>query len=337
MGVDYYNVLNVNPSASEDDLKKSYRRLAMKWHPDKNPTTSKKEAEAKFKQISEAYDVLSDPHRRQIYDQYGEDGLKSSDLSTTAGETAAQQRSYSFGNNAGFRYYPRDAEDIFAEFFGASGEVFGGRRNFENGGSRFRSADSGNQTNRKTPANRKAPAIESKLACTLEELYKGGRRKMRISRVVPDGLGKPKPVEEILKIDITPGWKKGTKITFPEKGNQEPGVTPADLIFVIDEKPHSVYKRDGNDLIVDKKVSLLDALTGITISLTTLDGRNLTIPVLDIVKPGQEIVIPNEGMPISKEVSKRGDLKINFEISFPSRLTSEQKTDLKRVLGGTAN
>ncbi|KFK40859.1 hypothetical protein AALP_AA2G050800 [Arabis alpina] len=331
MGVDYYNVLNVNPSASEDDLKKSYRRLAMKWHPDKNPT-SNKEAEAKFKQISEAYDVLSDPHRRQIYDQYGEDGLKSSDL-PTAGETSTQQRSY----NAGFQYYPRDAEDIFAEFFGASGEIFGGgggvRRNFENGGSRFRSADAGSQTSRKAPANRKAPAIESKLACTLEELYKGGRRKMRISRVVPDGLGKPKPVEEILKIDITPGWKKGTKITFPEKGNQEPGVTPADLIFVIDEKPHSVYKRDGNDLIVDKKVSLLEALTGLTISLTTLDGRNLTIPVLDIVKPGQEIVIPNEGMPISKEVSKRGDLRINFDISFPSRLTSEQKTDLKRVLG----
>ncbi|KAL1196164.1 DnaJ protein ERDJ3B [Cardamine amara subsp. amara] len=337
MGVDYYNVLKVNPSASEDDLKKSYKRLAMKWHPDKNPT-SKKEAEAKFKQISEAYDVLSDPHKRQIYDQYGEDGLKSSDVP----ETTTHQRNYNNNNNndAGFRYYPRDAEDIFAEFFGASGDVFGGGgggggRYSENGGSRFRNAEAGSQNNRKTPVNRKAPAIESKLGCTLEELYKGGRRKMKISRVVPDGFGKPKPVEEILKIDITPGWKKGTKITFPEKGNQEPGVTPADLIFVIDEKPHSVYKRDGNDLIVDKKVSLLEALTGITLSLTTLDGRNLTIPVLDIVKPGQEIVIPNEGMPISKQVAKRGDLKINFEICFPSRLTSEQKTDLKRVLGGS--
>ncbi|EOA34015.1 hypothetical protein CARUB_v10021510mg [Capsella rubella] len=323
MGVDYYNVLDVNPSASEDDLKKSYRRLAMKWHPDKNPTSNKKEAEAKFKQISEAYDVLSDPNKRQIYDQYGEDGLKSSDV-PTAETASSQQRNYS---SAGFRYYPRDAEDIFAEFFGASENVFGGGR--------YRSADAGGQTNRKTPVNRKAPAIESKLACTLEELYKGGRRKMKISRVVPDGFGKSKPVEEILKIDITPGWKKGTKITFPEKGNQEPGVTPADLIFVIDEKPHSVYKRDGNDLIVDKKVSLLEALTGLTLSLTTLDGRNLTIPVLDIVKPGQEIVIPNEGMPISKEHSKRGDLIINFEICFPSRLTLEQKTDLKRVLGGT--
>ncbi|XP_010475895.1 PREDICTED: dnaJ homolog subfamily B member 1-like [Camelina sativa] len=363
MGVDYYNVLKVNRNANEEDLKKSYRRMAMKWHPDKNPT-SKKEAEAKFKQISEAYDVLSDPQRRQIYDQFGEEGLKSTDLPTAAETTTAQQhhqhqqqKSYS-SSNSEFRYYPRDAEDIFAEFFGESGDAFGGgssgRTRGDGGGDgvgvgrRFKSAEAGSQannrktppTNRKTPhpppppVNRKAPAIESKLACTLEELYKGAKKKMRISRVVPDDFGKPKTVQEILKIDIKPGWKRGTKITFPEKGNQEPGVTPADLIFVVDEKPHSVFKRDGNDLIVEKQVSLIDALTGLTISVTTLDGRNLTIPVLDIVKPGQEIVIPNEGMP-TKDPLKRGDLRVSFEILFPSMLTSEQKNDLRRVLGGS--
>ncbi|ESQ35829.1 hypothetical protein EUTSA_v10008066mg [Eutrema salsugineum] len=351
MGVDYYNVLKVSRNANEDDLKKSYRRMAMKWHPDKNPT-SKKEAEAKFKQISEAYDVLSDPQRRQIYDQYGEEGLKSADLPTAAETAAQQQRSYS-SRNSDFRYYPRDAEDIFAEFFGASGDTFGGGSSGRTsgdgvggggggggGGRRFKSAEAGSHANKKTPpatrktpsANRKAPDIESKLACTLEELYKGGKKKMRISRVVPDEFGKPKTVQEILKIDLKPGWKKGTKITFPEKGNQEPGVTPADLTFVVDEKPHPVYTRDGNDLIVEKKVSLIEALTGLTISLTTLDGRNLTVPVLDIVKPGQEIVIPNEGMP-TKDPLKRGDLRVSFEILFPSRLTSEQKNDLKRVLG----
>ncbi|XP_048612797.1 dnaJ homolog subfamily B member 1-like, partial [Brassica napus] len=147
---------------------------------------------------------------------------------------------------------------------------------------------------------------------------------------------KPKIVHEILKIEIKPGWKKGTKITFPEKGgNQEPGVTPADLTFVVDEKPHPVYTRDGIDLIVKKKVSLIEALTGVTLSLTTLDGRNLTIPVLDIVKPGQEIVIPNERMPTKEDPLKIGDLRVNLDVLFPSRLTSEQKNGLKRVLGGT--
>lgn len=144
---------------------------------------------------------------------------------------------------------------------------------------------------------------------------------------------KPKTVDEVLKIDIKPGWKKGTKITFPEKGNQEPGVAPADLIFVIDEKPNPVFERDGNDLVVNQKISLLEALTGKTLNITTLDGRNLSTET-DIVKPGYEVVIQGEGMPISKEPNKKGNLRIKFDIIFPSKLTLEQKSDLRRALGG---
>ncbi|XP_044492047.1 dnaJ homolog subfamily B member 1-like [Mangifera indica] len=180
----------------------------------------------------------------------------------------------------------------------------------------------------------KAAAIESKLVCSLEELYKGAIKKMRISRVVLDKFGKQKTVEEILTIDIKPGWKKGTKITFPEKGNQERGVTPADIIFVVDEKPHAIFKRDGNDLVVNKKISLLEALTGQTYTMPTLDGRNLIIPVTDIIKPGDEVVIPKEGMPISKDAGKKGNFIIKFDVMFPSRLTAEQKSYLKRGLGG---
>lgn len=144
---------------------------------------------------------------------------------------------------------------------------------------------------------------------------------------------KPTTVEEVLVIHIKPGWKKGTKITFPDKGNQEPGLAPGDLIFVVDEKPHAIFKRDGNDLVLNKKISLLEALTGKTLKLIALDGRDITIPVTDIVNPGHEVVIPNEGMPISKEPGKKGDLRIKFDVKFPSRLTAEQKSDLKRVLG----
>jgi len=147
---------------------------------------------------------------------------------------------------------------------------------------------------------------------------------------------KPRTVEEVLAIDVKPGWKKGTKITFPEKGNQEPGLLPGDLIFVIDEKPHSTFKRDGNDLLIHQKLSLLEALTGKVLNLNTLDGRTLTIEVSDIVKPGHEILIPDEGMPISKEPKKRGNLRIKFDIKFPSRLSSDQKSDLRRVLGATS-
>ncbi|XP_062160307.1 uncharacterized protein LOC133867575 [Alnus glutinosa] len=318
MGVDYYNILKVSRNASEEDLKKAYKRLAMKWHPDKNPA-SKREAEAKFKQISEAYDVLSDPQKRQIYDVYGEEGLQAVEFASPN----------SAGGPSGFRWNPRDAEDIFAEFFG--GDDGGGR--FKNGNG----VEVAGKSQAKKMANVKAAAIESKLVCSLEELYKGCRKKMRISRSVPDEFGRPKPVEEILKIDIKPGWKKGTKITFPEKGNQEPGITPADLIFVVDEKPHAIFKRDGNDLVVNHKVSLLDALTGVTYNLTTLDGRSLAISMTDIVKPGHQMVIPNEGMPISKEPNKKGNLIIKFDVMFPTRLTAEQKSDLRRALGGADN
>ncbi|KAG5604223.1 hypothetical protein H5410_025715 [Solanum commersonii] len=306
MGVDYYNLLKVSRNAGEEDLKRSYKRLAMKWHPDKN-SQNNKEAEAKFKQISEAYDVLSNPQKRQIYDLYGEDALKSGQFASASPTSAGSAT----GNGRGFRFNTRDAEDIFAE-------IFGGSEGFSSGSG--------------AGVGRKAAPVENKLPCSLEELYKGSRRKMKISRILLDDSGKPTTVEEVLAIHIKPGWKKGTKITFPEKGDYEYGAAPGDLIFVIDEKPHALFKRDGNDLVMNQKISLLDALTGKTINLTTLDGRELTIPIKEIVKPGQELIIQNEGMPISKERGKKGNLKIKFDIKFPSRLNADQKSDLRRVL-----
>lgn len=139
---------------------------------------------------------------------------------------------------------------------------------------------------------------------------------------------------EILTIDIKPGWKKGTKLTFQDKGNEQPNQLPADLVFVIDEKPHSGFKRDGNDLIMNHRVTLAEAIGGTTVDLTTLDKRTLSIPVNDIVSPGYELVVSREGMPITKEPANRGDLRIRFEVKFPTKLTPEQRAGLKRALGG---
>lgn len=140
-------------------------------------------------------------------------------------------------------------------------------------------------------------------------------------------------MEEILTIDIKPGWKKGTKITFPEKGNEQPNVIPADLVFIIDEKPHGVFTRDGNDLIVTQKISLAEALTGYTAHLTTLDGRSLTIPINNVISPTYEEIVLREGMPMQKDPTKKGNLRIKFNIKFPSRLTTEQKAGIKKLLG----
>ncbi|KAF8397286.1 hypothetical protein HHK36_016199 [Tetracentron sinense] len=315
----------------------------MKWHPDKNPN-SKKEAEAKFKQISEAYDVLSDPQKREIYDQYGEEGLKGQVPPPGAGGFPGTSDAGAGGPTM-FRFNPRSADDIFSEFFGfpSSFGAMGGMGGSRAGGSGFprnvfaedifaslRGGGHGGEGSAYVP--RKAGPIERTLPCSLEDLYKGATKKMKISRDVADATGKPTTVEEILTIDIKPGWKKGTKITFPEKGNEQRGVIPADLVFIIDEKPHGVFKRDGNDLIVTQKISLVEALTGYTVQLTTLDGRNLNITINSVVSPSYEEVVKGEGMPIPKEPSKKGNLRIKFNIKFPNKLTSEQKTGIKRLL-----
>ncbi|XP_042066696.1 dnaJ homolog subfamily B member 4-like isoform X2 [Salvia splendens] len=319
MGVDYYKILQVDRSAKDDDLKKAYRRLAMKWHPDKNPN-NKKDAEAKFKTISEAYDVLSDPQKRAVYDQYGEEGLKGQMPPPDASGFSGMRDGS--GGGASFRFNPRNADDIFSEFFGFTspfegmGGMGGGSRL---GGSAFsrsmfgddiftslRNASSGGEGGSGGHGmSRKAVAIERKLPCGLEDLYKGTTKKMKISRDVIDSSGRPSSMEEILAIEIKPGWKKGTKITFPEKGNEQR---------------------------VTQKTSLVEALTGHTAQVTTLDGRNLTIPINSIVSPTYEEVVKGEGMPIPKEPGRKGNLRIKFNIKFPSRLTPEQKTGIKRLL-----
>ncbi|KAH9606855.1 hypothetical protein KSS87_020263 [Heliosperma pusillum] len=333
MTVDYYNILKVSRTTGEEELRRAYKKLAVRWHPDKHPSVTKVIAEAKFKQICEAYDALSDPNKRQIYDLYGEDGLRYNVSSPSAATAAARG-----GGGRGESFRERD---IFDEFLGdgfgsdkspspKSDNGYNYNSSKSNGGNYYRSNSI--PVKRSSPLGSKAAPIENKLGCTLEELYKGSKRKMVISRIVPDDSGKPSTVEEVLAIDIKPGWKKGTKITFPDKGNQESGLQPGDLIFVIDEKPHLTFQRDGNDLVVNEKISLVEALTGKTVNLTTLDGRNLNIEVSDIVKPGHEVVIPGEGMPISKDPRQKGNLKIKFDVKFPSRLSSDQKADIKRVL-----
>ncbi|KAL6850252.1 hypothetical protein ACP4OV_020879 [Aristida adscensionis] len=341
MGVDYYKVLGVDRGASDDDLKKAYRKLAMRWHPDKN-ATNKKEAEAKFKQISEAYEVLSDPQKRTIYDQLGEEGLKGQPP-PGAGGPGPSSFYPGGGQSTSFHFNPRSADDIFAEFFGFSGMGgMGGMRGepgfqrsmFGNDffASRFGGEGSASSVNMQRPVH-KPPPIENRLPVSLADLYKGVTKKMKISREIIDVHGRVSQMEEILTIDVKPGWKKGTKITFPEKGNEAPNMTPADIVFIIEEKPHEVFTREGNDLIITEKISLVEALTGCTVRVSTLDGRNVSIPINSVVHPSYEEVIPGEGMPIPKDPTKKGNLRIKFNIKFPSRLTSDQKAGIKRLLG----
>jgi DnaJ family protein B protein 4 len=180
---------------------------------------------------------------------------------------------------------------------------------------------------------RKDPSLQSKLPTTLEEMYKGSTRKMKISRTVHDAAsGKAVRVNEVLTINIKPGWKAGTKITFAEKGDERPGREAADIIFMIDEKPHPQFKREGNDLVYTHRLPLVDALAGTTIQLTHLDGSPVRIPVDEVITPDTIKVVRGKGMPISKSPGQFGDLRIKFKVDFPRKLDSSQKEKIRADL-----
>ncbi|KAI0496710.1 hypothetical protein KFK09_023034 [Dendrobium nobile] len=332
--MDYYKVLQVDKNARDDDLKKAY-----------------KIAEAKFKQITKAYEVLSDSKKRAIYDKHGDEGLKGQ--VPPPGSSGAGASFFSGGDGpATSRLNPKRSDEIFAEFFGLSspsGGSSGGpattrsnpRSNdifaeFFGSSSASGGTSGGSEFDRKGSMNprhpEKASPIENQLPCSLEDLYKGITKKMKISREISDISGKIMVMEEILTIDVKPGWKKGTKITFPEKGNEAPNMIPADIVFIIDEKPHDVFMREDNDLVLTRTISVVEAFTGYKLQLITLDGRSLTIPINSIIHPGYEEVVLKEGMPLPKDPAKKGNLRIKFHVQFPTRLTSEQKTGIKKLL-----
>ena len=142
-------------------------------------------------------------------------------------------------------------------------------------------------------------------------------------------------VEETLEIHVKAGWKEGTKVTYAGRGDEVPGQPPQDLVFVLTQKPHPVFTREGDDLIVTKRISLVEALTeGNKIEVKSLDGRVLRVPLREVIRPGSERVIAGEGMPKPKYPGQKGNLRIKFDVSFPvHQLGGQAAEDLKRALG----
>ncbi|XP_066063285.1 dnaJ homolog subfamily B member 13-like isoform X1 [Chamaea fasciata] len=138
--------------------------------------------------------------------------------------------------------------------------------------------------------------------------------------------------DKILTIDVQPGWKRGTRITFEKEGDQGPNIIPADITFVVQEKIHPRFKRIDNNLLYVATIPLAKALAGCTLDVWTLDGRLLNIPINDIVDPKYYKTVPGEGMPLAQDPQRKGDLCIYFDILFPKRLSPEVKTLLKSIL-----
>jgi len=369
-GADYYKLLGIERNANEDDIKRAYKKMALKWHPDRNKGSEA--SSKKFKEISEAFEVLSDKQKRTVYDQFGEEGLKGGGgppPGASAGPAGAGPGGFSGfsgfpggGGNTftftssgpgGFRqsggFAPTDPNKIFAQFFNMAGMGGGGGRGrFEDddddddsmGGFSFGGMPGGMHTRQtrhtapKPAASASPSEISRPLKVSLEELYTGATKRLKVGRRLQNGTTEDK----VLEIQIHPGWKSGTKIRFPKAGNEQPGGDAQDLVFVVEEKEHPTFTREGNDLVCRVKIPLVDALTegGGKRTVEALDGRKLQVPVpKGIVKPGQESTMPGEGMPIRKDgsVKKKGDLIVKWEVVFPDRLTPAQKEGIRKVLG----
>lgn len=351
MGKDYYRILGISKSASDDEIKKAYRKLALKYHPDKNRSAG---AEEKFKEIAEAYEVLSDAKKREVYDKFGEEGLKGG--AGTAG-----------GGGGGTSYaFHGDPKATFAQFFGSASPFqtffeFGGPIGNQvfsfhdddmdiddiglgvgpqcpgGQGGAFRSHSFnfvGPHSGRVGGKDRaQDPAIEHDLYISLEEILRGCTKKMKISRRVVQPDGTTKKEDKVLTINVKPGWKAGTKITFPKEGDQGRGKVPADIVFIIRDKPHPLFRREGSDIRYICKISLKQALCGTIIEVPTLTGEKINLNLTrEIVKPNSVKRIQGHGLPYPKEPSRKGDLLVSFDVKFPETLTQSAKDILYDTL-----
>ncbi|PRP80476.1 hypothetical protein PROFUN_11698 [Planoprotostelium fungivorum] len=348
MGKDYYAILGIQRTADESETRKAYKKLALQWHPDRN-INNKEQAEVKFKEISEAYEVLIDKNKKEMYDLYGEEGLK--------GQPPPQNKpqNFSFGadpfrgqNNYTHRYTPSSADDIFAQFFqNMAGGGMGGfsRSPFMNGGPHFnphhRFSGAKTEHNRfyqyeprythteeeepPTPMKAgKGEPIQGNLICSLEELYLGTTKNVKMTKNIKDSSGRSVKTEKVFTIEVKKGWKEGTKITFPREGDIRPGEEPSDVVFYVKERMHEEYERHDNDLHLKIKIDLVDALRGRDTQISTLDGRKLKITSEGVITPQTRIVKKGE----------KGDLILTYDILFPAKMTEEQLQGVEKAIQG---
>jgi len=348
---DYYEILGVSKSADEAEIKKAYRKMALKFHPDKNPDDSS--AEEKFKEAAEAYDVLSNADKRAKYDRFGHDGLRGA-----AGH----------GGGQGF-----DMDDIFSQFGDIFGGAFGGNGGFGGFGGQRGGGGGGRRT--------KGTNLRIKVKLSLEEIAKGCTKKIKVFKLVQaegvkydecstcgghgqvrrvantilgamqttstcptcHGTGKkinskPKDAdemglkrqEEVLSIDIPAGVEDGMQLKFAGKGNAAPfGGIQGDLIVQVEETEHADLKRNGQNLHYDLYVNFVDATVGAQVEVPLIDGR-AKVKLDPGTQSGKIVRLKGKGIP-SLDGYGSGDLLVNINVWTPQKLSQREKELLEEL------
>ena len=288
---DYYAVLNVPRTATADEIKKSYRKLALKYHPDQNP--GDKAAETKFKEISEAYEALRDPKKRQMYDQFG----------TTSGPGFSGAGAGAGAHGFDPRQNPEAFNDFFGDFFG---DVFAGARA---GGSR----------------QARGNDLRYSLSITLEEAATGCEKRISFVR---DRNGKEDSAK--LSISVPGGVKEGQRLKLRSEGDQPLGTSrPGDLYVIVQFQTHPLFKRRDNDVLLELPVSFVDALLGTSVSIPTLTGKaNLNLPAG--THPGQVFRLKAKGFPDIGGYAP-GDMLVKVIIDIPNELNETERKALEAL------
>ncbi|HEX6719820.1 MAG TPA: J domain-containing protein [Pyrinomonadaceae bacterium] len=306
---DYYDVLGVKRDASEDDIKKAYRKLARKFHPDLNP--GDKAAEEQFKVLQEAYDVLSNAEDRKLYDQYGENwrAVKAGAGAPPPGWQGAG-RSTREGGAQGFDFGDFDFNSFRSAGTDAAGfdifeELFGG------GAGRGRATRSG-----------RGRDVEAELELSLEEAHRGGRRTLQMQ------ADEPKTIE----VNIPQGVRDGSMIRLPGQGGSgSNGGEPGDLYLHIRLRPHPVFTVKGDDLETEMAIAPWEAVLGAKVEAPTIEGKvELTVP--PGAKSGQRLRL--RGLGLNKRTGGRGDEYVRLKIVVPKDVNAEERRlyeELKRV------
>ena len=359
---DYYEVLGVVKTASEDEIKKAYRKIAIKYHPDRNP--GNKEAEEKFKEAAEAYDVLHDPQKRQQYDQFG---------------FAGQGGAGGFGGFGGASMNMDDIFSMFGDIFGGHAGGFGGFGGFGGG--------------QRRPQQHRGSDLRLKVKLTLQEISTGVTKKFKVRKdvvcqhchgsgsadggasetcptchgsgvishttqsifgmmqtqgVCPTCNGEGKIIknkchecsgtgvvkgEEVVEINIPAGVIEGMVVNVPGKGNagRRNGI-PGDIQVFIEEEPNDTFVRDGNDLIYNLLLDFPTAALGGDVEIPTIEGTRLRVKIEPGTQPGKTLRLRSKGLPaVQGYGSGKGDMVVNISIYVPKTLSRDEKKSLEKM------